>query len=139
MAFSAAAGRGVWAENAVDTLAAHFDRAHNSLLLIQYRLDEELSRIYGNDDVNPMKIQARLNKLQEELPVLEAECKRLLAAKQEFIEQTVGSLLHNKATLESLQARAGTATNNEDVDQPDESSAQSLGKILKEWKELKPL
>jgi hypothetical protein len=35
--------------------------------------------------VNPLKLITRLKKLQEELPILQEECDKLLAAKQVFM------------------------------------------------------
>jgi hypothetical protein len=49
--------------------------------LVLHKLEAEFETAYSNS-VNPLKLISHLKRLQEELPILQEECDKLLAAKQ---------------------------------------------------------
>ncbi|KAJ0445991.1 putative spindle and kinetochore-associated protein [Helianthus annuus] len=67
--------------DAVDGLVNLFIKANNDLNIVQNRLDKEFREIYP-DNANPMKLVARIKKIQDELPSLKEQCRELLSAKQ---------------------------------------------------------
>lgn len=113
---------------AVDTLEQLFVKANNDLSYVQHKLEKEFDGTHA-DNVNPLKLMWRIKRIQEELPSLEGECRKLLAAKQDLIDKTKRILVANRASLRRLQARLDIPICC-DTDDPVYSSFMN---VLKEW------
>eukprot|EP00250_Pteridium_aquilinum_P034399 c7532_g1_i1 orf=561-1028(+) len=113
---------------AIDTLEQHFIKANNDLNYVQHKLEAEFNG-RGPDQVDPFKLMLRIKRIQDELPSVEAECRKLLAAKQDLIDKTKEVLVANRALLRRLQARAGAPICCDE----DDAVYGSFVKVLHEW------
>ncbi|KAJ7564483.1 hypothetical protein O6H91_02G019000 [Diphasiastrum complanatum] len=128
MAFAAAAGRGAWAEIAVGTLEQQFEKAHNDLLFVQQRLEEEFDKNYSHD-VNPANLLLRIKKSTKQLLSLEGECKKSLIVKQEFIEKTASMVASNRDLIRHMQTMAGLPVTHSEED----FAYSAVQTMINEW------
>ncbi|KAH9565501.1 hypothetical protein CY35_04G081700 [Sphagnum magellanicum] len=115
-------------EAAVKTIEAHFVNADAALQLVLHKLEAEFETAYSNS-VNPLKLISHLKRLQEELPILQEECDKLLAAKQDLIDIARNNLVKNRTWLRQLQARAGLTV----VSDADDPIYSTCTKALEDW------
>lgn len=113
---------------AIDTLEQLFIKANNDLNYVQCKLEAEFNWRQP-DQVDPFKLMLRIKRIQDELPTVENECRKLLAAKQDLIDKTREILVANRAQLRRLQARAGTPICCDE----DDAVYGSFVKVLHEW------
>ncbi|MCO5554931.1 hypothetical protein L7F22_008470 [Adiantum nelumboides] len=113
---------------AIDTLEQLFLKANNDLNYVQHKLEAE-SNGREPGQVDPYKLLLRIQKIQDELPSIEDECRKLLVAKQELIDKTKEILVANRALLRRLQARVGTPICCDE----DDPVYSSFTKVLHEW------
>lgn len=113
---------------AVNTLEQLFVKANNDLTYVQHKLEAEFNGRQP-DHVDPFKLMLRIKRIQEELPIIEDDCRKLLAAKQDLIDKTKVILVANRALLRRMQARAGTPI----FCDGDDAVYSSFMKVLHEW------
>ncbi|KAI5079528.1 hypothetical protein GOP47_0005007 [Adiantum capillus-veneris] len=113
---------------AIDTLEQLFVKANNDLNYVHHKLEIE-SSAREPGQVDPYRLLLRIQKIQDELPVIEDGCRKLLVAKQEVIDKTKEILVANRALLRRLQARVGAPICCDD----DDAVYGSFLKVLHEW------
>lgn len=113
---------------AVDGLLNLFNKANNDLAVLHDRLDKEFKQIYP-DNANPMKLVARIKKIQEEVSSLNEQCRELLAAKQDLIDKARVILVGNRSLLQRLQASTGVLV----TDDSSDSAYTNFNQIIEEW------
>ncbi|CDP07912.1 unnamed protein product [Coffea canephora] len=113
---------------AVDGLFNLFNKANNDLAMLHDRLDKEFKQIYP-DNANPMKLVARIKKIQEEVSSLNEQCRELLAAKQDLIDKARVILVGNRSLLQRLQASTGVPV----TDDSNDSAYTNFNQIIEEW------
>lgn len=113
---------------AIDTLEQIFVKANNDLNYVEHKLAAEFNSRQP-DQVDPFKLMLRIRRIQDELPAVEDECRKLWAAKQELIDKTKEILVANRALLRRLHARAGLPICCDEED----AVYGSFVKVLHEW------
>ncbi|KAG8375378.1 hypothetical protein BUALT_Bualt10G0093800 [Buddleja alternifolia] len=113
---------------AVDGLLSLFTKANRDLSMVHNKLYKEFQQVYP-DNANPMKLVARLKKIEEEMSSLKEQCRELLAAKQDLIDKARTLLVGNRTQLQRLQASTGFPVTN-DADDP---AYASFNQIIEEW------
>ncbi|KAK1268992.1 hypothetical protein QJS04_geneDACA022848 [Acorus gramineus] len=81
-------------------------KAHQDLTFVRRELDKQFDKSYPNN-VNPCKLVSRIRRIQEELPSLKEQCRELLTAKQDLIDNARSILVGNRSLLQRLQASCG--------------------------------
>ncbi|MFS8030126.1 putative spindle and kinetochore-associated protein [Helianthus anomalus] len=114
--------------DAVDGLVNLFIKANNDLNIVHNRLDKEFREIYP-DNANPMKLVARIKKIQDELPSLKEQCRELLSAKQDLIDKARTTIVGNRASLQRLQTSMGIPVTNDS----DDSAYTNFNEVIDEW------
>ncbi|PWA97899.1 hypothetical protein CTI12_AA024930 [Artemisia annua] len=114
--------------NAVDSLANLFTKANHDLTLVHNRLDKEFRQIYP-DNANPMKLVARIKKIQDELPALKDQCRELLSAKQDLIDKARTTIVGNRASLQRLQTSVGVPVTSDS----DDPAFTNFNEVIDEW------
>ncbi|KAJ0431557.1 putative spindle and kinetochore-associated protein [Helianthus annuus] len=114
--------------DAVDGLVNLFIKANNDLNIVQNRLDKEFREIYP-DNANPMKLVARIKKIQDELPSLKEQCRELLSAKQDLIDKARTTIVGNRASLQRLQTSMGIPVTNDS----DDPAYTNFNEVIDEW------
>ncbi|PIN12461.1 hypothetical protein CDL12_14939 [Handroanthus impetiginosus] len=113
---------------AVDGLMSLFSKANRDLSTVHSKLYKEFQQVYP-DHANPMKLVARLKKIEEEMSSLKDQCRELLAAKQDLIDKARTLLVGNRTQLQRLQASTGVPVTS-DADDP---AYVSFNQIIDEW------
>ncbi|XP_051151436.1 uncharacterized protein LOC127265600 [Andrographis paniculata] len=113
---------------AVDGLLTLFSKANRDLSLVHNKLYKEFQQVYP-ENANPMKLVARLKKIEEEMSSLKDQCRELLAAKQDLIDKARTLLVGNRTMLQRLQASAGALITSDD----DDHAYQSFNQVIDEW------
>ncbi|KAL8063609.1 hypothetical protein ABFX02_01G037800 [Erythranthe guttata] len=113
---------------AVDGLQSLFLKANRDLSEVHSKLHKEFQQIYP-DHANPMKLVARLKKIEEEMSSLKDQCTELLTAKQDLIDKARTLLVGNRTMLQRLQASTGGPTTSDE----DDSAYLSFNQIIDEW------
>ncbi|KAI3473015.1 hypothetical protein Pfo_030098 [Paulownia fortunei] len=113
---------------AVDGLLSLFSKANRDLSTVHNKLYKEFQQVYP-DHANPMKLVARLKKIEEEMSSLKDQCRELLAAKQDLIDKARTLLVGNRTLLQRLQASTGVCVSS-DADDP---AYASFNQIIDEW------
>ncbi|KAL0312182.1 UNVERIFIED_CONTAM: hypothetical protein Sradi_5617500 [Sesamum radiatum] len=113
---------------AVDGLLSLFSKANRDLSTVHNKLHKEFQQVYP-DHANPMKLVARLKKIEEEMSSLKDQCRELLAAKQDLIDKARTLLVGNRTLLQRLQASSGAPVTS-DADDP---AFASFNQIIDEW------
>eukprot|EP00850_Spirogloea_muscicola_P005165 SM000023S07621 [mRNA] locus=s23:495287:498822:+ [translate_table: standard] len=90
------------------------------------RLANEFDAAYSEHGVNPLRLLARIGKLQDGLGELQAECDEVLAARQDLVEVARLKILADRRALCNMQARAGLLVSSDDED----SAYQGLCQVL---------
>ncbi|KAM0059738.1 putative spindle and kinetochore-associated protein [Helianthus debilis subsp. tardiflorus] len=114
--------------DAVDGLVNLFIKANNDLNIVQNRLDKEFREIYP-DNANPMKLVARIKKIQDELPSLKEQCRELLSAKQDLIDKARTTIVGNRSSLQRLQTSMGIPVTNDS----DDPAYTNFNEVIDEW------
>ncbi|KAK9052920.1 hypothetical protein SSX86_029550 [Deinandra increscens subsp. villosa] len=114
--------------HAVDGLVNLLTKANNDLIVVQNRLDKEFRQIYP-DNANPMKLVARIKKIQDELPSLKEQCRQLLSAKQDLIDKARTTIVGNRASLQRLQTSMGIPVTNDS----DDPAYTNFKEVIDEW------
>ncbi|KAI7747178.1 hypothetical protein M8C21_010662 [Ambrosia artemisiifolia] len=114
--------------HAVDGLVNLFIKANNDLNIVQNRLDKEFRQIYP-DNANPMKLVARIKKIQDELPSLKEQCRELLSAKQDLIDKARTTIVGNRTSLQRLQTSMGIPVTNDS----DDPAYTNFNEAIDEW------
>ncbi|KAG0627700.1 hypothetical protein M758_2G221600 [Ceratodon purpureus] len=115
-------------QSALKSLDSHFAMADARLQWVHQKLANEFEGTYPGN-ANPLKLLARTERLQDELPLLREECDKILAAKQNLIDLARTTLVKNRTLLRQLQGRAGLPVTS-DADDPIYSS---FVKTIEEW------
>ncbi|KAL2236890.1 UNVERIFIED_CONTAM: hypothetical protein Sindi_0880700 [Sesamum indicum] len=113
---------------AVDGLLSLFSKANRDLSTVHNKLHKEFQQVYP-DNANPMKLVARLKKIEEEMSSLKDQCRELLAAKQDLIDKARTLLVGNRTLLQRLQVSSGAPVTS-DADDP---AFASFNQIIDEW------
>ncbi|KAK9698168.1 hypothetical protein RND81_08G086400 [Saponaria officinalis] len=113
---------------AVDNLANLFTKAHHDLSLVHFKLDKEFQQIYP-PNANPMKLVARIKKIQEDMSSLKDQCRQLLAAKQDLIDKARSILVGNRSMVQRMQASVGVPV----ISDSEDSAFSSFNQIIEEW------
>ncbi|KAL0330896.1 UNVERIFIED_CONTAM: hypothetical protein Sangu_1635100 [Sesamum angustifolium] len=113
---------------AVDGLLSLFSKANRDLSTVHNKLHKEFQQVYP-DHANPMKLVARLKKIEEEMSSLKDQCRELLVAKQDLIDKARTLLVGNRTLLQRLQASSGAPVTS-DTDDP---VFASFNQIIDEW------
>ncbi|KAL0393909.1 UNVERIFIED_CONTAM: hypothetical protein Slati_4357100 [Sesamum latifolium] len=113
---------------AVDGLLSLFSKANRDLSTVHNKLHKEFQQVYP-DHANPMKLVARLKKIEEEMSSLKDQCRELLAAKQDLIDKARTLLVGNRTLLQRVQASSGAPVTS-DADDP---AFASFNQIIDEW------
>ncbi|KAL3500272.1 hypothetical protein ACH5RR_039365 [Cinchona calisaya] len=113
---------------AVDGLFNLFTKANHDLTILHNKLDKEFKQIYP-DNANPMKLVARIKKIQEEVSSLNEQCRELLAAKQDLIDKARVILVGNRSLLQRLQASTGLPA----TDDSSDPAYTNFNQIIEEW------
>lgn len=113
---------------AVDGLVSLFNKSHHDLSLVHFKLEKEFHQIYP-DNANPMKLVARLKKIQDELSSLKDQCRELLTAKQDLIDKASSILVGNRSMLQRMQASVGIPVTSDSED----AAYSSFNQIIEEW------
>ncbi|BBG95011.1 hypothetical protein Prudu_003441 [Prunus dulcis] len=102
--------------------------ANHDLTVVQHRLEREFQQIYP-ENANPMKLVSRIKKIQEELSTLEEQCRELLSAKQDLIDQARTTLVGNRNLVQRMEASMGISPNTDSED----SAFANFNQIIDEW------
>ncbi|KAH9620615.1 hypothetical protein KSS87_011882 [Heliosperma pusillum] len=113
---------------AVDPLVSLFTKAHHDLSLVHFKLDKEFHQTYP-DNTNPMKLVARIKKIQDEMSSLKDQCRHLLAAKQDLIDKARSTLAGNRSMIQRMQTSVGIPVTSDSED----SAYSSFNQIIEEW------
>ncbi|XP_021820977.1 uncharacterized protein LOC110762627 [Prunus avium] len=113
---------------ATDGLVKLLTKANHDLTVVQHRLEREFQQIYP-ENANPMKLVSRIKKIQEELSTLEDQCRELLSAKQDLIDQARTSLVGNRNLVQRMEASIGISPNTDSED----SAFANFNQIIDEW------
>ncbi|KAL0330168.1 UNVERIFIED_CONTAM: hypothetical protein Sradi_5003500 [Sesamum radiatum] len=113
---------------AVDGLLSLFSKANRDLSTVHNKLHKEFQQVYP-DHANPMKLVARLKKIEEEMSSLKDQCRELLVAKQDLIDKARTLLVGNRTLLQRLQESSGAPVTS-DADDP---VFASFNQIIDEW------
>ncbi|KAK6158714.1 hypothetical protein DH2020_006028 [Rehmannia glutinosa] len=108
---------------AVDGLLNLFTKANRDLSAVHNKLHKEFQQ------ANPMRLVARLKKIEEEMSSLKDQCRELLAAKQDLIDKARTLLVGNRTQLQRLQASTGVPVTC-DADDP---AYVNFNQIIEEW------
>eukprot|EP00850_Spirogloea_muscicola_P004711 SM000020S06061 [mRNA] locus=s20:859702:861825:+ [translate_table: standard] len=102
--------------------------AHRARIVkfVAERLANEFDAAYSEHGVNPLRLLARIGKLQDGLWELQAECDEVLAARQDLVEVARLKILADRRALCNMQARAGLLVSSDDED----SAYQGLYQVL---------
>ncbi|EPS69577.1 hypothetical protein M569_05191, partial [Genlisea aurea] len=114
--------------SAADGLMALFSKANRDLSAVHNKLQKEFQQSYP-DNANPMKLVARLKKIEEEMLTLKDQCRDLLAAKQDLIDESIRVLVGNRTMLQRLQSSTGIAVTS-DADDP---AYKNFNQVVDEW------
>ncbi|KAH7301121.1 hypothetical protein KP509_23G013000 [Ceratopteris richardii] len=98
------------------------------LQFVQQKLEAEFKGSQAGQ-VDPFKLQQRIERIQHELPLVEDECRKLIAAKQVLIDKTKKTLVANRATISQLQEHVGVTLCSNEYD----VAYSSFMKVLTEW------
>ncbi|KAL0323978.1 UNVERIFIED_CONTAM: hypothetical protein Scaly_2364900 [Sesamum calycinum] len=109
---------------AVDGLLNLFSKANRDLSTVHNKLHKEFQQVYP-DHANPMKLVARLKKIEEEMSSLKDQCRELLVAKQDLIDKARTLLVGNRTLLQRLQESSGAPVTS-DADDPVFCELQSV-------------
>ncbi|XP_058067808.1 uncharacterized protein LOC131217081 [Magnolia sinica] len=113
---------------AVDDLQNLLTKANNDLSVVQHRLEKEFQNTYP-DNVNPSKLVSRIKKIQDDLSSLKEQCRELLAAKQDLIDEARTTLVGNRSLLQRMQASSGLPITSDSVD----LAYTNLNQVIDEW------
>ncbi|KAI3468377.1 hypothetical protein Pfo_025040, partial [Paulownia fortunei] len=116
---------------AVDGLLSLFSKANRDLSTVHNKLHKEFQQVYP-DHANPMKLVARLKKIEEEMSSLKDQCRELLAQNRyryDLIDKARTLLVGNRTLLQRLQASTGVSVSS-DADDP---AYLSFNQIIDEW------
>ncbi|XP_076958451.1 uncharacterized protein LOC143634181 [Bidens hawaiensis] len=113
---------------AVDGLVNLLTKANNDLTVVHNRLDKEFRQVYP-DNANPMKLVARIKKIQDQLPSLKDQCQELLSAKQDLIDKARTTIVGNRASSQRLQASMGIPVTNDS----DDPAYTNFNEVIDEW------
>ncbi|BAC10754.1 unknown protein [Oryza sativa Japonica Group] len=108
----------------LSTLAA----ANSTLADVQRRLDADFRAAYP-DHANPVKLVARLKRIQEEVAAVKGLCRDLLTQKQELIDAMRTSLAVQRSAVQRLLASSGLPPMSEE----DAATDANLNQIIDEW------
>ncbi|VVA11643.1 PREDICTED: spindle and kinetochore-associated [Prunus dulcis] len=118
---------------ATDGLVKLLTKANHDLTVVQHRLEREFQQIYP-ENANPMKLVSRIKKIQEELSTLEEQCRELLSAKQDLIDQARTTLVGNRNLVQRMEASMGISPNTDSEDSAFANFNQvSAFWIIDEW------
>jgi len=98
----------------IELLKAGFEKADSDLRYVLLKLEESFAAKDRNSKVNPVELLHRINKIQEELPIIREDCIQIVAAKQELLDVCKMSLVSNRNDLVRLQKRVNINVPNED-------------------------
>ncbi|KGN55411.1 spindle and kinetochore-associated protein 2 [Cucumis sativus] len=113
---------------AADGLMNLFTKANLDLSVVQYRLEKEFQQIYP-ESANPMKLVSRIKKIQDDISTLKEQCREVLIAKQDVIDQARTVLLGNRNMLQKMQASMGIPF----VSDLDDPAFSEFKQITEEW------
>ncbi|KAL2897552.1 Spindle and kinetochore-associated protein 2 [Bienertia sinuspersici] len=113
---------------AVDSLVSLFTKANHDLSILHFKLDKEFQQIYP-DNANPMKLVARIKKIQDELSSLKDQCRQLLAAKQDLIDKASSILVGNRSMVQRMQSHVGIPVTSDSED----AAFSSFNQVIEEW------
>ncbi|XP_068653429.1 uncharacterized protein [Aristolochia californica] len=94
------------AESAVDGMVQLLTKANHDLNLVQHCLEKEFNQAYP-ENANPVRLVARIRRIQEDLLTLKEQSRVLLTAKQDLIDKARTNLVRNRSLLHRLQASSG--------------------------------
>ncbi|KAF0910544.1 hypothetical protein E2562_002986 [Oryza meyeriana var. granulata] len=114
--------------SAVNEVLSTLAAANSTLADVQRRLDVEFRAAYP-DHANPVKLVARLKRIQEEVAALKGLCRDLLAQKQELIDTVRTSLAAQRSATQRLLTSSGLPPMSEE----DEAAYANLNQIIDEW------
>ncbi|KAK1292208.1 hypothetical protein QJS10_CPB17g00151 [Acorus calamus] len=113
---------------AVEDLESLLMKAHQDLTFVRRELDKQFDKSYPNN-VNPCKLVSRIRRIQEELPSLKEQCRELLTAKQDLIDNARSILVGNRSLLQRLQASCGLPV----IRNSEDAAYMNLVQIMDEW------
>ncbi|GAQ84016.1 hypothetical protein KFL_001730100 [Klebsormidium nitens] len=116
-------------EAAIASIEILLEKAQADLEFVAQKLEEEFEEKFSRSGVNPIKLVARLKKIQEELPQVKAESENILAAKQDLIDTAKQSIVTNRDLLRRLQGRAGMPV----VPDFEDGTYRAFSEALQEW------
>ncbi|KAG8055289.1 hypothetical protein GUJ93_ZPchr0001g32047 [Zizania palustris] len=114
--------------SAVNEVLSTLASASSALADVQRRLDLEFRASYP-DHANPVKLVARVKRIQEEVAALKGLCRELLAQKQELIDKMRTSLGVQRGMAQRLLASSGLPL----ISDADEAAYANLNQIIDEW------
>ncbi|KAL5220936.1 hypothetical protein ABZP36_025649 [Zizania latifolia] len=114
--------------SAVNEVLSTLGSASSALADVQRRLDLEFRASYP-DHANPVKLVARVNRIQEEVAALKGLCRDLLAQKQELIDKMRTSLAAQRGAVQRLLASSGLPL----MSDADDAAYANLNQIIDEW------
>eukprot|EP00252_Welwitschia_mirabilis_P010319 TRINITY_DN23522_c0_g1_i3.p1 TRINITY_DN23522_c0_g1~~TRINITY_DN23522_c0_g1_i3.p1 ORF type:complete len:165 (-),score=35.28 TRINITY_DN23522_c0_g1_i3:198-671(-) len=118
----------VGVSNPVNQLEQFFLQADNDLEAVRRKLEIELEEDYP-DKANPLKLLKRIKAIQQELPSLMNQCKKLLVAKQDLIDRTQSMLVGNRASIQRMQSYLNIPSDNNAAD----TVYSSFQEVINEW------
>ncbi|KAJ7966307.1 spindle and kinetochore-associated protein 2 [Quillaja saponaria] len=113
---------------ATDGLVNLFTKANHDLSVVHYKLEREFQQIYP-DNANPMKLVSRIKKIQDDVSTLKEQCRELLEAKQDLIDEAQTTLIGNKNLVQRMQASLGIPFTGED-----DIAFTNFKQIIEEWR-----
>ncbi|CAI9094707.1 OLC1v1030494C2 [Oldenlandia corymbosa var. corymbosa] len=113
---------------AVDGLFNLFTKANHDLAVLHIKLEKEFQQTYP-DNANPMKLVARIKKIQADVSSLKEQCRELLEAKQGLIDKARMVLVGNRSMLQKLQASTRIPV----TDDSSDSAYSNFSQIIEEW------
>jgi len=91
--------------DSMEILQIEFQRAETDLQYVTHKLEAEYSQKCKGTEANPLILLQRLKKLEEELPILRAECELIVASKQDILELSQTLLTKNRMILQRLEQK----------------------------------
>ncbi|MED6142842.1 hypothetical protein PIB30_001041 [Stylosanthes scabra] len=112
---------------ATDGILSLFRKANHDLNFVQHTLERDFKTLYP-DNANPMKLVARIKKIQQDISTLKGQCQDLLAAKQDLIDKAQRTLVENRNLVQRMQASVGIPLTGED-----DEAFTNFQQIIEEW------
>lgn len=113
---------------ATEGLVKLLGKASHDLTMVQHKLEREFQQVYP-DNSNPIKLVSRIKKIQDDISVLQEQCRELLSAKQDLIDKARTVLVGNRNLLQRMEPSMGIHVTSDS----DDSAFANFNQVIDEW------